>query len=401
MMKNIRYLIIIITTVILSWAMPYTYHLVYDKAPSNVFSYYSSVDHAFCTVLFNEKEERLVRRNVVTGKEYSQSEFDSILPLFFCRQLLADGRMPEKIDGQEITPDRINLKTFNYNYSPKEKNRPQIPLYTLFESISGRVRLEMPGDMFRITDKIEFLRPNSGDVDLVKSRKFQQALESHGFCFPPRQFAGNPNPRKPYEEGYFILDRQNQLFHLKMVNGKPFVRKISIPDGLTPLFIETQEPADRSFYAFIFGTKGELYSLTSNQYQFHAIPIPKFDPETNHLSIMANPLYWCVSVISRNGKENIAISTTDNRIVDQYTETNPKTKGSFTKYLFPFSLDFTSPYSSFIKPVFYLGSRWALVGNVFFAFIMFLIYKGRKKENIVWTCLTGIFGFCASLLFNR
>ncbi|QZT38747.1 DUF4857 domain-containing protein [Halosquirtibacter xylanolyticus] len=400
-MKNIKYLLIIITTVILSWAMPYSYHLIYDVAPSNVFTYYSSVDHAFCKINFDEKEERLIRMNVNTKKEYTQMEFDSILPLFFCRQLLADGRMPETIDGYAITPDVINEKTFNYNYSPKDKNRPHIPLYTLFESISGRVRLEMPGDMFRITDKIEFLRPSSKDVDRTKSDKFQKALEAKGFCFPATQLAGNPNPRKPYEEGYLILDQQNQLFHLKMVNGKPFVKQITIPDGLSPQFIETQEPADRSFYAFVFGSDGEVFTLTTDNYSFQRLPIPPFDLETNQLSIMANPLYWNVSVISRKGRENWAISTQDYSIVDKYIEKSAPNKAHFTQYVFPFSVDFTSPYSSFIRPVIYFGSYWVALGNIALALLMLFIFRGRKKENVLWTLLTGIYGFIATLLFNR
>lgn len=167
-MKSINYLIILLGTLLLAWLLPKSYHLITDTASKNIFTYYSSVDKAFCTIEFDKKEERLIRKNIKTNKVYNEHEFDSILPLFYSTQMFADGRMPDSIDGVEMKPREINSRKFFYRMNPMNKNKPHIPLYTLFESMSKRVRIEMPGDFFRLDSEIEFINPETNEVDQEK-----------------------------------------------------------------------------------------------------------------------------------------------------------------------------------------------------------------------------------------
>ena len=173
-MKIINNTIILLATCLLAWIIPDLYHLATDKASKNLFSYYSSVEESFCTIDFDDVKERLVRKNVKTNQEYSEAEFDSILPMFYHRQLLSDGRMPDSIHGVPVTTKDVRKKSFFFRYNPTDKNKPHIPLYTLFESISGRVRLEMPGDVFRLKNAIEFIDPETNLVNQAKSALFMK-----------------------------------------------------------------------------------------------------------------------------------------------------------------------------------------------------------------------------------
>ena len=81
--------------------------------------------------------------------------------------------------------------------------------------MSGRVRLEMPGDLFRLKDNIEFIDPETNTVKEEKSNLFMKVFIQKGFKFPAKRVAGNPSTRKAYDEGYFIIDSNDKIFHLK------------------------------------------------------------------------------------------------------------------------------------------------------------------------------------------
>lgn len=53
------------------------------------------------------------------------------------------------------------------------------------------------------------------------------------FHFPAIEIVGNPTVKKEYDEGYLLLDADRRLFHLKQVKGRPYVRAIPLPEGLT------------------------------------------------------------------------------------------------------------------------------------------------------------------------
>lgn len=404
-MKNIKYLIILLGTLLLAWLLPKSYHLVTDMASPNIFTYYSSVENAFCAIEFDSKEERLIRKNIKTNQEYSESEFDSILPMFYSTQLLADGRMPKRLNGKDINPRVLSSKKFFFRVNPSDKNKPHIPLYTLFESMSKRVRIEMPGDMFRLTNRIEFINPETNQINQEKSERFNKQFVKKGFQFPAKLAAGNPSTRKAYDEGYFIIDNNNQIFHLKMVNNMPFLKKVTLPVGITPDYMLTMEPDDRSFYAFVFDTNKKLYIITTDEYKLQEIPTPEYNVDKDQLLIMANPLYWNVNVISSKGKNVLALEADTKKVIDQTNIQMQSTGTNYSKYVLPFAVGFTSGNTKYIKPMFVFGSYWVLITNFVLALIFVFFVQNRKQKtqwfSVVWIAITGIYGFVANIIFNR
>ncbi|NOU58378.1 DUF4857 domain-containing protein [Marinifilum caeruleilacunae] len=404
-MKNIKYLIIILGSLLLAWLLPKSYHLVTDIASPNIFTYYSSIDKAFCAIEFDEKEGHLIRKNIKTNRVYSELEFDSILPMFYSTQLFADGRMPKSIDGIDINPRIVNSKKFFFRVKPADKNKPHIPLYTLFESMSGRVRIEMPGDVFRLRDKIEFINPETNEINTEKSEKFNHHFVKRGFQFPAKMAAGNPSTRKAYDEGYFIIDNMNQIFHLKMVNSMPFLKKVPLPSEIVPEYILTMEPDDRSFYAFVFDANKKLHLITTDSYKLQEIPTPNYDVDRDQMMIMANPLYWNVNVVSSRGKEVMALHADTKEIADRTLIEGQAVGTNYSKYFLPFAVGFTSGNTKYIKPIIHFGSYLVLVTNFLLALIFVFIIRYRKQEfqfiPVVWIACTGIYGFITSLIFNR
>ncbi len=400
---KIRHILILITTIIISWLLPDITHTIIDKPAKNFFVYYSSVEKSFCRTKFNEDDKSVKRINIATGKEYSRTEFDSILPLFYYRQLLSEDKMPKEIHGTPICPKSLSKKTFFFSYRPVYKNSPNIPLYTLFESASGRVRLQTPPDMFRINNSIEFINSETNTVNKEKSKLFNNELEKQHFAFPPKIVAGNPSARKDYDEGCFILDNNNKLFQLKMQKGKPFVKKIYTADSLQIAHISTCEPKDRSFLAFLFDKQGYIYVLYSNSYKIQNLPIAPQDINNTDIRVMTNPLYWIIETNNSTKKVVYAVKSANKELVDKINFSADTQKNNWLKYIFTYELTFKIKNSNYIKPSIAKYSPYSVIANMLLALIFFIILPSTKRKSYAFDCsiiiVTGIFGFIAELIF--
>jgi len=60
-----------------------------------------------------EEGKGTVRRDLA-GNIYSEAAFDSILPMFYFRQLMSDERFPDTIQGIAMTPKMVQTENFRY-----------------------------------------------------------------------------------------------------------------------------------------------------------------------------------------------------------------------------------------------------------------------------------------------
>lgn len=401
--KIAQYILLLLTIVVLAWIVPDFVNFANVQTRRMPFIYYSSIDKNFIQSV--TKDKTMIRTNCKTGLSYSKSEMDSILPMLHYRQLLADGKMPDTIRGVAVPLQKIKRNRIIFKQVASKKNAPAIPIYRLFESSSGRVDLEMPSDFFRIDDNIEFIDPATNSVLQQKSDLFRKELIAAGFQFPAKLAKGNTNVRKPYEEGYFIVDNNNDIYQLKMVKGKPFVRNTNKPKYINIEHLETLEPASRKFYAFVFDKNGKVYIITSNKYKYVEIPCPPFDVNRDQFVVMGNMLYWNVQVTKQNSREVYAIDATTKQKIDSFKVSYP-VKTPLTDYLFPFTISFKTAYSKFLIPQIKFGENIMLViVNIVFLFIFLLIQKLKKQKiniiKVVIILLSGIYGFISLLVFSE
>ncbi len=174
----------------------------------------------------------------------------------YTRQLLISKTMPDSINGIELDMHLININNSTFRLRPVDTDSPKPGLYPLFESQSGRANLELPNDFFRITWRMEFVDAETNRVLEDKSRIFRQCFYKRGFQFPAKSSNGLPTTRKSCDEGYLVVDAANQLFHIKMKKGEPFVKKVDLPDGFK---VQTHQlcrfPEQEFFMLTCFPTK--------------------------------------------------------------------------------------------------------------------------------------------------
>lgn len=343
MIRFSKILLGITILLLLIWQLPWCYRFFASKPQRSPFTMYSSVINDFA-ITQPAGDGKGLERTDLSGRRYTEAQFDSILPMFYYRQLLSDNRLPDSINGTAINPRIIQTENFNYRHSPEDINAPSIGLYPLLESMSGRVDLQMPDDVFRITGTgIEFIDIETNSLKGAKSKLFTEAMSKKGFRFPATRISGNPTTRKEYDEGYIMLDAEHRLFHLKQVKGKPYVRHIELPEGLNPKYIFITEFRNKKTLGFLTDNGNHFYVLENKTYDVKKVDIPSFNPETDALVILGNMFDWTVRVASTDADKYYAVDAND------YSQIKSTTYESNYKEL-PVQLTFTDYTDKYVKP---------------------------------------------------
>lgn len=402
--KLIYFFILVFTTTIGMWIIPSLVKKTTDKPDDYPFVYYSSILKELCFVDYKNKQEPL---SDMSGNVYNSTEFDSLMPLLNYRQLMSDGRLPDSIEGREITPQILRVKSVVFKYSPRDVNTPNPGLYVLFESMPKRVGLEVPDDVMRLKESVEFIDAQTNMVNVAKSEMFQTALAKENFTFPAQWASGNPNPRKPYDEGYFSLDSKGQLFHIKMVNGRPFVKNTNVGADIDVASFSMLEVPDKRFYGFLFSRQGDVYIIEGDEGKYKPVKldIPAIDLEQNDLMVMGNLLYWTVSVSSPSDRKYYALHTDDLKCITNYSiNRTPNKWDKVSEWLFPAYLTFENRNSDYIKPNIHFTGFCAFAINALLAlaFGLLVVNPGRKRiYGVLYILLTGIAGFVALLILPK
>ena len=354
-MYRISKLIYIVLIVVLAiWLIPWTYDFFTLKSESVPFTLYSEVADDF--VMRGSKDLDLPFTDLA-GNEYTQREFDLLLPLFYVRQLTSDARFPAEIKGKPITPHQAQTGNFVFRSIPSELNRPTVDLHFLLESMSGRVELTMPDDIFRLTSTgIQFLDMDHNKLKVEKSERFTVAMKSKGFEFPAKLIAGNPTTRKDYDEGYLIVDANNKLFHLKQTVGRPYVRAIALPEGLQLAQMFVTEFRSKLTLGLLVDKNHKLYALETESYKVKSVDIPQFNPLDEVMTIFGNLMHWTIKIEHEDQIRFYAVDATNYQLLKSHTFT-ASNEGFFTRWrsvLMPLRLAFTSPRDKYVYPRFNL-----------------------------------------------
>lgn len=405
--KNLIFaLIVTFTTLAGSWIIPSLVEKMTDESKSYPLMYYSARLKELCLIDFRNTSETF---SDIKGNQYPRTAYDSLLPLLNARQLMMDNGMPDSIDGHAIDMKTLRMTQVMFRYRPQDMQMPQPAMGVLFEAMPQRGKLTLPGDYFTLTDQITFIDAETNTVDEEKSIRFQKELVKKGFVFPAQAYWGNPSTRKSYEEGYFCLDAHNQLFHLKMVNGRHFVKNTHISDSLDIRWFAMNEVADKRYYGFVFGKEGKAGIIESTEdggYFFRRLDIRPFNPEKDQLTILGNLLYWTVSVTDSRGMDTYGLDKETLSCLSAYYQ--PVKRGLWdevSEWLFPIRLSLQDKHSAFINLYWHTGAWKAFLLNVLLALITFAILRKstptQRWLSVGWVLIVGIAGWTALLIMKK
>ena len=131
------------------WILTWAFHFAADTSDKPPFTLYSAGIDDFAMFKNEDSGKHYYDAH---ANEYTEAQFYEMLPTFYCKQLIVNEKLPDTLYGRTVSAKFIQTENFTFKTAPAAVNKREIALYPLMESMSGRVDLEMPTDVFRITE---------------------------------------------------------------------------------------------------------------------------------------------------------------------------------------------------------------------------------------------------------
>ncbi len=407
MLKLSRLFLILIVVFVAAIYIPEYYWLGFAERNKYPMAFYSPVLHDFLIGRFQNSRYYYTDSS---GKEYSRKQVDRLLPFTNYRLLAAKGQMPDSVNGVKIDLDEVRLNNVTIRVRAKDMDTPVIPLYPLFESKPPRLKLEMPKEFFRINQRFEFITAQSNSINEPLSRAFTSALNRKNFTFPAKGIYGNPTTRKAFDEGYFIVDAANKLFHVKKVHGKPYCAAVPVPDSLRIKNIVVKENQLREQYGLLITENSQVYYIMYDHYRLQKLPLQHYDYSKAQLIILSDLFYRVFNVVTDTTLHSV-VTDRQYQPIGFYNESWPGQEqsmaGVVSRYLFPFTLKLTKSTSRYVDLYFDGFHTQALIINVLFLLLTIGLMKKRNVQiprkwyDLLLVFITGVYGFLGILIFEN
>ncbi len=404
---------VILSILIFAYSLPVLYDVLFDKRIREPRVTYSTLKNDFFIHRFNEKEN--LSPTDTKGNKYTEQEFFEATPMMSAMQLHAQGLLPDSVNGVKINMQNYWNEFISYGLIPKQfrQNFPEYEyrLFPLFESTES---IKLPRDLCRLQKRAEFINVHTNSIDEEKSQLFTEAFLKEGFHFPADMISGNSMLTKSRDDGWFITDKDGAFFHLKMIEGNPYVKRIETPEDFKIKYFDYVEMRTQEFFGFVVCENNLIYILKTEDYSLIEMPIYDYDAENFYVYIFGNILYRSFSVVTDHSVSVYALDRSYNLLNTYYEEWIPKSElwiGKTFQAIFPFHLKLLENSSDFkrIELVKFkfggFNSFYYLYLNIALCLLSFYLIIKRKqriKNNIidlVIVAVTGIFGFIATQLF--
>lgn len=391
--KSYYYFLLFAIGFCLSLSLPYLVQVAVYTPPKYPMVLYSSQLDDIVHIDYHNREFPMTDSK---GNVYTSYESDSLMPLLNFRQLVSDGRMPDTICGRPTDLRAIANYQVIFHVSPTILHKPAPTAFPIFESMPKRVGNISTDHVFMLSNDVWVYDISQNSFDEVATNIFKSELERRDFVFPAKWVIGNTNPRKKYDEGYFALDDDGKLFHMKLVNDRPFIRNthLQAPSGWHSF--HPYEPNLHNFYGILVSNEGKLARTNiddNGAYYVQWLDIPNIDPETDHVKVMGNYLYWNVSIAKPEGLYTYALNAwTLKFMAKDYIPAPNNTWDEVRKWVFPFVIKLKHDDTTFIDPRLMDINTNAIWFNI----VLMSIYIYRKRRNgspVRWYALASILVF--------
>lgn len=345
----------------------------------------------------------------------NKHERDVLVPQIYYKELLAHDELPDTINGIEVNAHLLRTHEMMLNSSPRDIVKRNPGVWMMMESMPERVDLSDPTEVFRFTPdgRMEFVDMATNSVVEGRSRRFTETLRNRGFAFPATDLSANVTSRKPYDEGYLMIDAEGKVFHVKQQAGRPYVAAVQMPEGKKASKVFILEEANRDILGLVIDTENNPYFLEREGYTLMPIPIGKVDPRKENLLMLANLFNFTFRVSGNGSSTWYAVERTPNgyELLSALPNEAPRTLSAIVAdYVFPFTISFISNMDSVAYPRIAFRSWHCLYLNVILALILIVPPRSRNTNaprrrpcwaGAVITLFCGLFSFIPSLLFRK
>ncbi|WP_158612134.1 DUF4857 domain-containing protein [Fretibacterium sp. OH1220_COT-178] len=226
------------------------------------------------------------------GAWFSRVDFEKSLPFIYYKNMELWGLLPLTLEGRVF--DRAEMKRERQVTELRSREIADAPpaLHFLMDSQPDGARLVLPDDAFRMTaSEMQFIGTDTNAPVPDLTRTFTGALSEAGFVFPARSVHANTSILKPVDEGFFMVDAEYSVFHVKRRRGDAVVVQTPIPRELKTRHIALSESTRGEYYGLLLDGSGALHVLLCERYRTVPLPLEGYDFRTMDFKLIVNPLY--------------------------------------------------------------------------------------------------------------
>lgn len=415
-MKKYRiYSMIVLFALLMSIALPSYYKKIFGKRIQYMSIEYSPIDEDFIKFTLT-KDKNILYSNIDNTKTYTYEEYKQKLPFTYYYDLITNDKFPEKFIayGQNIQAIKSEKSFLRLRTSSIAAKRVQ--LFPLIESKPKGSSLKYPKDLFRLSQKgISFIKSEQLKIDINKSKEYNDILLSLGATFPLKRAFGNPSLMKPFDEGYFITDAKDRLFHVKRVQNKAQINSVAT-NGIKFKYISNIENNRKEYYGIALDVNNNLYLLMYDNYEFVKLPIDDYDYKQDSLEMTTTPINRIItfSRIDPKTKQKVIkhyVTNLDYELVKsneyRYSVERSKLYEQIRSILFGFELSISDVQTYYANFKINNISKIAFIISIILSLLYIIYMKLRNelsKEHIVQAILIaigGLYSILALMLFDK
>ncbi len=412
MKKAYIVILVALSVIVLSWFLPWLYSIIFPVGVSDPFIAYSPVSRQMIVSETGQEKNPAIYALDAEGKRipglYSKEQRDSLLPQIYFTQLMAREQMPDSIDGIELTVPALKHGQWVFTSLPRDINKVQPEVYLMMESMPARIDLEDPKEVFRFRNgRVEFIDMETNGIVEGRTRRFTDIFTERDFRLPVRSASANVTSRKPYDEGYLMVDDRGDIFHLKMQAGRPYMMKIRKPDSIDAQHVFIMENVDTRHLGLMTDANDNLYVIEREGYRICPLAVGKVDPTKDRISVVKNMFNWVVKISNSDGARWTVLDSDDySKLADYNISYSHSVSQVIASYIFPFELSFTAISDCYAFTRISDVSWRAVFLNVVLTLIILVVYRRRRSpgRNIalasVVTLVCGIFSFIPLIIIK-
>lgn len=412
MKKAYIVILVALSVIVLSWFLPWLYSIIFPVGVSDPFIAYSPVSRQMIVSETGQEKNPAIYALDAEGKRipglYSKEQRDSLLPQIYFTQLMAREQMPDSIDGIELTVPALKHGQWVFTSLPRDINKVQPEVYLMMESMPARIDLEDPKEVFRFRNgRVEFIDMETNGIVEGRTRRFTDIFTERDFRLPVRSASANVTSRKPYDEGYLMVDDRGDIFHLKMQAGRPYMMKIRKPDSINAQHVFIMENVDTRHLGLMTDANDNLYVIEREGYRICPLAVGKVDPTKDRISVVKNMFNWVVKISNSDGARWTVLDSDDySKLADYNISYSHSVSQVIASYIFPFELSFTAISDCYAFPRISDVSWRAVFLNVVLALIILVVYRRRRSSGrnmalaSVVTLFCGIFSFIPLIIIK-
>ncbi|MDY0162801.1 DUF4857 domain-containing protein [Desulfobotulus sp.] len=377
-----RWVLCLVGVLVLAVVLPRMFDMAFKKSSPSSFVLYSPVTEGF--LFSGNSPEGEFRYRDEAGNLYDRKTYMSLTPLFWYRDLFAWKIMPETLGGVPITREAVEAGAQFFRYRPGDMQREGIALWPLLESASEFSDLRLPETLFWNKGRLIFENGLTRRRDATFTEAVETSLSDAGFVFPVAAVWGNPTTKKPHDDGWFLLDAEGRLFHLKQEKGLPICRNTGLapPSGIR--HVAVTEDARKEFFGYLITGDGGFHVLMQENYALVRLDLEDFDPDTMGLLFMADLLGRTLVYGDGEGFYALRLDR-EYRPLHRYTEARFPAFSQGTAVaraiLFPFTLKTRASYTKAADFALVPSGLLSLVG-ILFAFLSFVLIRKKMEKPL-------------------